>query len=163
MQIAREQLKGYLCQSVVQSSWWAQLWHCKCVCMRACSHVWVAMHDAYLGMHDLVMCSCGAVGFAGSQGMLVRVFKAAADLMEEGREDTRAYAKRAIWAVAQLAAVTEPGGVERLLKLLPSTCQCHGDSSLNAYAGSPASAAHAAMHVQTRRLWFGDHHHEGPR
>lgn len=57
--------------------------------------------------------------------MLGRVFKAASDLLDEGREDTRAYAKRTIWALGQLAAVAEPGGVDRLIKQLPSTSWLH--------------------------------------
>lgn len=70
---------------------------------------------------------------AGAQGMLVRVFKAAVTLLDEGREDTRVYAKRVLWATAQLSAVTEPGGFDRMLKQLPSMslpqlmtghCQC---------------------------------------
>lgn len=52
--------------------------------------------------------------------MLLRAFKAACELLEEGSQDTRAYAKRSVWACAQLAAVGEPGGFDRLAKQLAS-------------------------------------------
>lgn len=57
---------------------------------------------------------------AGAQGMLGRVFKAAVQLLDEGREETRVYAKRVLWAVAQLSSVTEPGGFDRMLKGMSS-------------------------------------------
>ena len=50
--------------------------------------------------------------------MLARALKAAAELAEEGVQDTRTYAKRAIFTLAQLAATSEPGGVDRLLSRL---------------------------------------------
>ncbi|KAK9797407.1 hypothetical protein WJX73_006943 [Symbiochloris irregularis] len=55
---------------------------------------------------------------SGAQGMLAKVFKAAVQLLDEGREETRVYAKRVLWATAQLSSVTEPGGFDRMLKQL---------------------------------------------
>ena len=94
-------------------------WHCRRIL------VVLKSNYAYAGQLTGAGMLIGRVELlAGSQGMLLRVFKAAAELMEEGREDTRAYAKRTVWAVAQLAAVSEPGGFDRMLKQLSSAHLC---------------------------------------
>ena len=51
--------------------------------------------------------------------MVARALKAAAELAGEGQQDTRTYAKRAVFALAALAKATEAGGLERLLSRMP--------------------------------------------
>ena len=56
--------------------------------------------------------------------MVARALRAAIDLAEEGQQDTRTYAKRAMFTLAQLAMATETGGIERLLSRLPGARWC---------------------------------------